>query len=95
LQKGDSGYRINLRQKNRSFKDLVVGPGNGNRKMIKGWESLQMNSLVKVPGTENPKAENPEMPKMKVSKTQKLQSRAELGKVVKLKDFLNIDCYER
>jgi hypothetical protein len=48
-----------------------------------------------VLGTENPKAENPEMPKTKVSKTQKLQSRAELGKVMKLKDFLNIDYYER
>jgi hypothetical protein len=43
----------------------------------------------------NTKSRNHEVPKMKVSKTQKLQSRADLGKVVKLKDFLNIDCYER
>ena len=53
--------------------------------MIKGWESLQMNSLV--PKTQSPDYQKPE--------GRKLQSRAELGKVVKLKDFLNIDWYER
>jgi hypothetical protein len=52
---------------------------NSGIEMIKGWESLQ-NEL---PGAENPKSrvpktrrpESPEMPKMKVSKTLKLQSR--------------------